>query len=73
MNKRLSIPLAGLTNLRVVGVEITEPPQADVNADGVINVLDLVIVANALGEETPELNGDGVVNVLDLVIVANAF
>ena len=49
------------------------PPTADVNGDGVINVLDLVIVANALGKDTPDLNGDGVVNVLDLVIIANAF
>ena len=45
----------------------------DVNADGVVNVLDLVIVANAFGEAAPDLNGDGTVNVLDLVRVANAF
>ncbi len=45
----------------------------DVNSDGVVNVLDLVIVANALGEAEPDLNGDGVVNIQDLVIVANAF
>ena len=46
---------------------------ADINGDGVVNVLDLVIVANALGKTNPDLNGDGVVNILDLVIVANAF
>ena len=49
------------------------PPTADVNADGVVNILDLVIVANAFGEAAPDLNGDGTVNVLDLVLVANAF
>ena len=49
------------------------PLTADVNSDGVVNVLDLVIVANALGETAPDLNGDGVVNIQDLVIVANAF
>ena len=49
------------------------PPTADVNGDGVVNVLDLVLVANALGEAAPDLNGDGTVNVLDLVLVANAF
>ena len=48
-------------------------PTADVNGDGVVNIQDLVIVANALGETEPDLNGDGVVNIQDLVIVANAF
>ena len=46
---------------------------SDVNGDGVVNIQDLVIVANALGEAEPDLNGDGVVNIQDLVIVANAF
>lgn len=45
----------------------------DVNGDGEVNIQDLVIVANAIGEAEPDLNGDGIVNVQDLVIVANAF
>ncbi len=45
----------------------------DLNLDGVVNILDLVIVAGAFGKEQPDLNGDDVVNILDLVIVANAF
>ena len=49
------------------------PPAADVNGDGVVNIQDLVIVANAFGEAEPDLNADGVVNIQDLVIVANAF
>ena len=49
------------------------PPTADVNGDGIVNILDLVAVANAFGEAEPDLNGDGVVNIQDLVIVANAF
>ena len=49
------------------------PPTADINADGIVNILDLVVVANAFGDKGPDLNGDGIVNILDLVIVANAF
>ena len=52
-----------------IGMDIV----GDVNEDGVVNVLDLVIVANAFGAAEPDLNGDGVVNIQDLVIVANAF
>ena len=54
-------------------LELETPPTVDVNSDGVVNIQDLVIVANALGEAEPDLNGDGVVNIQDLVIVANAF
>ena len=46
---------------------------ADVNEDGVVNILDLVVVANAFGKDTPDVNGDSVVNILDLVAIANAF
>lgn len=43
----------------------------DVNGDGLVNILDLVIVANALGKDAPDLNGDGIVNILDLALVAH--
>ncbi len=48
---------------------------ADVNGDGVVNILDLTIIARDLGTDRLEgdVNGDGVVNVLDLVFVANQF
>ena len=45
---------------------------ADVNGDGVVNILDLTLVAQGLTTNKPEadVNGDGVVNVFDLVFVA---
>ena len=48
---------------------------ADVNGDGVVNILDLTIIARGLGTDSLEadVNGDGFVNILDLVFVANAF
>ena len=51
--------------------EISNP--TDVNGDGIVNILDLVAVANAFGKTDPDINGDGTVNILDLVAVANAF
>ncbi len=47
---------------------------ADVNGDSVVNILDLVVVAQGLGTDNPEadVNRDGMVNILDLVQVAGA-
>ena len=47
---------------------------ADVNSDGVVNILDLILVAQALStnDRGVDVNGDGVVNVFDLVQVAEA-
>ena len=45
----------------------------DINGDGIVNILDLVAVANGFGTDAPDVNVDGVVNILDLVAVANAF
>ena len=48
----------------------------DVNGDGVVDIIDLVLVANAFGtkgNDDKDVNGDGVVDIIDLVLVANAF
>ncbi len=37
----------------------------DANGDGLVNVLYLIVVANAFGKDEPDVNGDGLVNVLD--------
>ena len=53
----------------------TEPPRlaTDVNADGTVNIQDLVLVALSLGkigQNAADVNNDGVVNIQDLVLVA---
>ena len=50
-------------------------PTGDVNRDGVISILDLILVAQQLGKRVPagspvDINGDGVVSILDLIRVA---
>ena len=56
----------------------TEPPSiaTDINDDGIVNLLDLVLVGAAFGSEGPNLatdvNGDRIVNILDLVWVGDA-
>ena len=45
---------------------------ADINGDAIVNILDLVLVANSFGTDAHDVNGDGVTNILDLVIVAQA-
>ena len=62
----------------IVRFETIDSPSVaitDINGDGEVNILDLVLVANAFGENNPkaDINGDGEVNILDLVTVANAF
>ena len=57
--------------------EIVEPkPAWDVNKDGVINILDLTLVAAHFGETgtiDADVNGDNIVNILDLTLVATHF
>ena len=47
----------------------------DANRDGVVNILDLIIVAQQLGTRQPpdsptDINGDGIVNIFDLTLIA---
>lgn len=50
----------------------------DVNRDGQVSILDMILIARHLGETTPsdpavDVNRDGVINVLDLIVVAKHF
>ena len=58
-----------------VSLTVTEPPVVaeDVNADGVVDVQDLVVVAQRYGQtgnNRADVNGDGIVNIDDLILVA---
>ena len=69
------------TNLTVgytQGTNLDRLRASDVNADGMINILDLTLVAAHLGKTStadqslnPDVNGDGTVNILDLTLVAS--
>ena len=55
--------------------ELVEPTRivGDVNGDGVVNIADLVLVANSIGKignTAADVNSDGIVNIADLVLVA---
>ena len=57
--------------ITVKGIE----SNGDVNQDGIVNVLDIILVAQNLGQKPPsnpraDVNKDGQINVLDLVFVA---
>ena len=59
-------------------VTLPEPREIaeDVNKDGIVNIIDLTIVASNFGkqgENAADINGDGVVNIIDLTLVAGAF
>ena len=50
---------------------------ADINADGFVSILDLILVARDFGRNKPinprtDINGDGSVNILDLTVVARS-
>ena len=58
--------------------EPNEPMIGDLNGDGDINVLDVVILVNLILNESSaddypqaDLNGDGMLNVLDVVLLVN--
>ena len=61
-----------IVRFEVADEELSVDP--DVNQDGEVNILDLVIVAKGFEEfdAKADLNGDGKINILDLVIAAKS-
>ena len=49
----------------------------DLNNDGTVNILDLVLVAGQIGKSAignpADVNSDGVINTADLLLLAEAF
>jgi parallel beta-helix repeat protein len=62
-------------------IEVVEPGNPDVNGDGIVDIVDVVIVALAFGSEpgdpnwnpVADLNGDSIVDIVDIVLVAIHF
>ena len=81
--KIFRIPLVALFFSCILLLEMNaqdSAASADLNNDGVVNILDLQLVASHFGktsdstlDSNPDVNGDGVVNILDLVKVASMF
>ena len=77
----VDVTTLGRTSSRPNAFTYEAPPcPADLNGDGVVNSLDMVILLNAFGNCPPsptscpaDLNGDGVVNALDVIILSNAY
>ena len=61
--------------VRDLAITVESQPSWDVNADGQVSVLDLILVAQRLGEiatanSQADVNDDGIVSILDLILIA---
>ena len=68
---------SGVPEIRIT-IEARAFLASDVNQDGHVNVLDLILVSQDLGADASanpqaDVNGDGTINVLDLIVVAQNF
>ena len=76
----VSVSAAGIeVSVTFYAISDTESPPitADVNNDGSVNILDLILIASELGNVgtnlAADVNGDGVVSILDLILAAGMF
>ena len=59
----------------VITVEARAFLASDVNRDGLVNILDITLVSQYIGEDASanpqfDVNADGIINILDLIVVA---
>ena len=59
-------------DIGIHALEIVVESDYDLNGDGVVNILDLVLVGQNFGQAHPQadVNDDGVVNIFDLITIA---
>ena len=76
----VSVSVAGIeVSVTFYAISDTESPPitADVNNDGSVNILDLILIASDLGNAgtnlAADVSRDGIVNILDLILVAGMF
>ena len=69
--------IEGTVTFHAISDTESPPITADVNGDGSVNILDLILIASDLGNTgtnlAADVNGDGVISILDLVLVAGMF
>ena len=74
---QINITTDGQVTLPSTPATIGSSAVADVNRDGKVSILDLILIARQLGQRVPanspvDLNGDGVVSILDLILAARS-
>ena len=69
--------IEGTVTFHAISDTESPPITADVNSDGSVNILDLILIASKLGNAgtnlAADVSGDGVVNILDLILAAGMF
>ena len=68
--------IRGLATFHTIADTELPPMTADVNNDGLVNVLDLILIASSFGQSgqsNADVNRDGTVSILDLVLAAGMF
>ena len=71
-----AVGIDGLATFHAIADTELPPTIADVNSDGLVNILDLILIASSFGrsgQNEADVNGDGVVSILDLVLAAGMF
>ena len=73
----VEVAVTGIQEKQMISAIAELPPiPQDVNRDNVVSILDLELVASALGDKgqnlPADINGDGLVNLFDLMLVASA-